>query len=201
MTLERVSPRERRTLLRGAGAIVALVALSRGFPAWRRWDAETRAGAAQLMAEAAGVEDIMRDEHTVRDSLLARNTRFLALAPRLLPGTTPATAAANLSALVSGAATVANVRVESVESQADSGGGETFNRVTARASLVGDVRGLMTTLAAIERGPTLLAVRELSIAQTEQAAPEGRPEVLRAQFVIEGLALADHAGRSRRAKP
>lgn len=197
--LARLSPRDRRTLLGGVGAIAAIVALGRGLPAWRRWDAETRAGAAELVAEAARAEASVRDERPTRDSLAARNGRFLALAPRLLEGATPATAAANLSAVVSGVATLSNVRVESVELQSDSGGAGSFRRVAVRASLVGDVRGVMATLAALERGPTLLAIRELAITQTEQAGPEDRAEVLRAQLVVEGLALAPRAaGRGER---
>ena len=199
--LVRLSPRDRRTLLGGVGVIVAIAAVGRGLPAWRRWAAETRQGSAELVAETERARATVRDERVVRDSLAARNARFLALAPRLLPGTTPATSAANLAAMVSGAAIVANVRVESLELQADSGGTDAFNRVAVRASLVGDVRGLMTVLATLERGPALLAVREMTITQTEQAASEDRAEVLRSEIVVEGLALAEREEPRAKVEP
>lgn len=188
-----LSPRDRRVLALGAATIGLLFALGRGVPALRRWEREQRAEAAELAAEAARARGSVRAHGVVRDSLKARETRFLALAPLLLGGETPAVAGATLASLVSGAAAACSVRLGAVQVRADSAGQGVFTRVAVRADAVGDVRGVTGFLAALERGPALLAVRELSVSQSEPAAPPDRPEVLRIELTVEGLVLSPRA--------
>src|ERR671938_1894657 len=114
---------------------------------------------------------------------------MLALAPALLSGDTPAAAGATLAGLVSGAAARASVRLGVLQVRADSLGHGTFTRIAVTGSATGDVQGVAELLSALEHGPTLLAVRALSVSQTDPAAPVDRMEVLHVDFAVEGLML------------
>ena len=126
----------------------------------------------------------------------------------MVPGDGPTSAAGELATFVSGTATAADVAVGALQVQVDTaerggaGGdaGSPFARVSVQGDLTGDVHGLTYFLSEIEGGLFLLSVRELAITQPEPAAPSDRPETLRAQFVVEGIALrggADGASRER----
>jgi hypothetical protein len=180
---------ERRVLLLGAVSISTLVLLSRGGPAWLAWQREARASAAEAAGELAGAQLLVRLRGVLGDTLNARSARYLALAPAVLSGRSPAAAGATLAGLVSGAAAAAGVRLGAVQVLSDSAGPSTFTRVSVRADATGDVRGLTRLLEALERGPTLLAVREISVTQPEPAATPNRAESLRVEIVVAGLAL------------
>lgn len=217
-----ISRRDRRTLLAGTGTLVALVALAKGLPAWRAWDADVRAAAAETVAEAARAERRVLALPALRDTLAARNARYLDLAELIVPGEGPAAAAGELGAFVSGSATAADLAVGAMQVRVDTAdaapaspppvaiarpadrprSASPFARVSVQGDLTGDVFGLTSFLADIERGPMLLAVRELAITQPEPGAPADRPEMLRVLFVVEGIALwreprgaARHAAR------
>lgn len=125
----------------------------------------------------------------VADSLRARNARYLALAPALLDGDTPAAAAATLAGLVSGAASGAQVRMGAIQLRIDTTARGAFVRVGVRADATGDVEGITGMLATLERGPEVLVFRELAITQPEPGAGDDRPEALRVELVVEGLAV------------
>lgn len=193
----RVSSRDRRVLMIGVATCLTLVAGTRGVPALVSWTRAARENAAQLRAEVARASSGVASGDATRDSAAARNARYLALAPRLLAGETTAGAGGSLASLVTGAAAEANVRLGSVQIRADTAQGGTFTAVTLRADLTGDISGLTSMLAALERGQTLLAVRELSITQPEPAAGDDRPEVLRADILVESLMVTPRRGPSR----
>lgn len=189
------SARDRKTLAAGALAVVTIVGVARAVPHARRLVEEAREGASAAHREAMAALGSVAGARSVSDSLQARNARFLALAPQLVAGDTPALATAELAGMISAAAAGSNVRIGALQLRSDSAGHGTFRRVTVRASLTGDIRGLAALLAALERGPTLLSVRELAITQPEPAAGDDRPESLRAEVVVDGLALsAPHGG-------
>ena len=185
----RLTPRDRRVLTVGAISCAALAMGARGIPALMRWTRDSRAAAAQLVGEEARARTSIARAAETRDTLAARNARYLALAPRLLDGETAAGAGGTLASIVSGAATASNVRLGSVQIRADSTRRGAFTSVAVRADLTGDIRGISEMLATLEKGPALLAVRELSITQPEPAAGDDRAEVLRAEVVVEGLML------------
>lgn len=199
----RLSTRDRRTVALGAAVIVALVFLSRGLPALREWHNESVAEAKELTTEEHRAESSVRNEAVVRDSQSRRGARYLALAPRLVAGSTPSAAAGTLASFVSGSATLAGVRMGAVTVRHDSTKGGTFTRIVVRASGTGDVRGVTALLRTLESGPVLLRVRELSVTQPEPAAGNDRPESLRLELVVEGLALASQtrADASSRSSP
>ena len=185
-----MSDRDRRTLVTGAGIIVALVLLSRGLPAWRRWDADTRASAAEMATEAARAEATVRLLPASLDSLQARRERYVTLGRGVLDGESTAAAGASLASLVSGAAARAGVQIGSVQVRPDSAGAGTFMRIAVQADGTGDLGAITRMLGMLEGGRELLAIRQLSLTQPNPGGPAEQPEALRMDIVVEGLALA-----------
>lgn len=181
--------RERRVLVAGGVLIIGMVALSRGIPAWTAWQHEARAAAAELAEEVARAEASVRGLEAMVDSLEARKERFVDLAPLLIGVKSPAAAASSLTLLINGVAQAAGVRVSAVRVGQDSTVDAVLRRVRVSAELEGDVRGIATLLSTLERGPTLLAIRELAITQPDPASPGDRPEALGVQLTVEGLAV------------
>jgi hypothetical protein len=162
-----------------------------------QWTRDRRASAAQLSAEAVRARISVAHLEETRDTLAVRNVRYLALAVHLLEQQTPAGAGGSLASILSDVAASSNVRVGSVQIRADTANVGAFIRVTVRAELTGDIRGLAELLSAIEQSQTLLAVRALSISQPELGAGDERAEVLRAELVLEGLMPSTRGRRSR----
>jgi type II secretory pathway component PulM len=184
-----LSPRERRTVVLGGGAILLVLLLFKVFPAWRRWDEGVRASAAELVAEAASSEAGVRTLSAAVDSAEARQARLAWLGPLVLDGESPAAAGAALAGLVSAAATGAGVHLSAVQVRSDAVRASTFVRVSVRADATGDLGGVTRMLEALERGPELLAVREIALTQPDAGGASDRPESLRLEVVVEGLAL------------
>jgi hypothetical protein len=185
-----LSSRDRRTLAIGAGIIILLVLLSRGIPAWRRWDASTRAGAAEMATEAARAESPVRQLPAALDSLQARRGRFVTLGRGVLDGGSAAAAGASLASLVSGAAARSGVQLGSVQVRPDTSGAGAFLRIVVQADGTGDLPAITRLLALLEGGPELLAVRGVSLTQPNPGGPAEQPEALRVELTVEGLALA-----------
>jgi hypothetical protein len=99
--------------------------------------------------------------------------------------------------MVSSAASAAGVRLDAVQTRADTTRAGSFTPVVVRASAVGDVRGVSRLIATLERGPTLIVLRELSISQSDPAASSERVEALRVELVAEALTLGRVARRTR----
>ena len=173
-----------------AGFIVcALLVLSRGMPTWLAWRAATRLRAAEATDELARSETAVRAQQTIRDSIAAGGRRYVALAPLLVGGGIKTSPDGILAGVVSDAAGEANLRITNLQVQLDSATSPTFTRVSVRTTATGDIRGLTRLLEILEQGPILLAVRELVVSQPEPAAPSARPEALRMELRVEGLAL------------
>jgi hypothetical protein len=191
------SQRDRRALLVGAITVFTMMALSRGLPAWSAWQRRVREDARVSRAGAERARALLGIHGAIEDSLAARDERFVALAPKLLGGESPTAAGATLAGLVSGAAAGAGVRLGAVEIRPDTAGPGAFTRVAVRADATGDIRGVTKMLAALERGPTLLAIRSFSIDQPEPAAASDRMEALHVTLEVEGLMLTprDQAAR------
>jgi hypothetical protein len=188
MTLA-MSDRDRRTLLLGALVVGALVAGVRGVPAVRGWQESARAASAEMQDAVARAEGALAHLAPALDSLEARRERFIALAPGVVDGDTRAAAGAALASRLSGAAAGAGVRMGAVQVRPDTVSTGTFTRIVARADATGDLPALARLLADLERGPELLAIREISINQPEAGGPADRPEALRMELAVEALAL------------
>jgi hypothetical protein len=193
-----ISERDRRVLTIGVVSIGLLLLVGRGIPAWSRWDADARASAAELEAEAVNAEAAVRALPALRDSSAARRQRLAVLAPALVSGESEASAGAALASLVSGAASRAGVQLGAVQlARPDSTARTVFTRVRVSTDATGDLPSLLRFLRALEGGPTMLAVREWSISQPNAGGPADRPEQLRLELSVEGLA----AGRATEARP
>lgn len=195
--IPRVSERDRRTLAAGGIIVLLLLFAGRGLPAWRRWDADVRASAAEMRAEAARAEQTVRLLPASLDSLEARRARLVALGRGVLDGESTAASGAALASLVSGAAARAGVRIGSVQVRPDTASAGTFMRIAVRADGTGDLPAITRMLALLEGAPELLAVREISITQPNPGGPAEQPEALRVELAVEGLALARPAGIPR----
>jgi threonine dehydrogenase-like Zn-dependent dehydrogenase len=191
-----ITARDRRTLAIGAGAIGCLLTIARGLPAWRSWLSDGRAAAAEQIRAAQEADALVSEAGAMRDTLAARNARYVALAPMLVSGDTPAEASASLASVMSSAASGAGVKLGTVQLRpaADTGARRTFVRVGVRADVVGDIAGIAALLASLERGPIRLRVQDVTVTQPDAASPRDRVEALHAEITIEGLAL-NHGGR------
>jgi hypothetical protein len=183
------SRRDRRILVFGFMTVMPLLVIARGFPAWRRWDLASRESAAARLQQAAHARTIIGRARVTHDSLAARQQRFMTLAPLLLRGDTPAMAAAALVSLISTTAMGSSVRLGPVQVRPDTSTRGVFSRVAVHAEITGDVRGVSAFLSTLEQGPTLLAVRELTISQMEPGGAPERAEALHVQLVAEALML------------
>ncbi|MDB4878546.1 MAG: hypothetical protein JWM41_4992 [Gemmatimonadetes bacterium] len=114
--------------------------------------------------------------------------RFAAIDSSLIGGNSPAAAAANLASAVEDFADDAPMRISALQIHADTAARPGLSRVAVRMTAVADVAGLAAFLRAVDGGVRHLAVRELAISQAEPAAPDSKPEMLRIDVLIEGLA-------------
>jgi hypothetical protein len=185
-----ISPRERKMLIGGALAIGGIIGGTRGLPWWRnqRESAAEEAREAKIQVETA--RTITRNRSLLRDSAAARARRYVDLGNRVLRGRVTGAAGAELSAAVAAAAEDAGLRLASIQVQPDSVRLGDFVRVSVRADFCGDVRGISNLLRELERGPLILNIRQLGIAQPEPLADDTRPETLRSHVVVEALALS-----------
>lgn len=187
-----ITQREKRVVAGGVLAVAIMLGVGRGLPAVRAWRSAAVARAALQTGRAADAEASTHGLRARIDTVEARQGRLARLAPALLDGSTPATAGASLSAILSGAAARAGVRLNSVQLVSDSVTEErTFLRVALHADATGDVAGVTRMLALLESGPELLAVRGLTLTQPDPASLG--PEQLHAELTVEGLALAKGA--------
>ncbi|PYP60080.1 MAG: hypothetical protein DMD40_01980 [Gemmatimonadetes bacterium] len=188
--IESLATRDRRALTVGVVTIGALILGFRGVPAWLRWRMDVRASAAEAIAQERRVHAVVAGFSQSLDSLGARAGRFRSMGPAFLTGATPAEAAATLAALVGEIARSSLVRIDALELHVDSAtAGYDMPRVRLDAQATADVAGLAALVRNLEKGPTLLAVRRLSVRPQSVESPANQVEALAIQFNLEGLVL------------
>ena len=185
-----MTPRDRRVLMLGGGVILAAVVLLRLGPWAVRAHAALRDRAVESTLAVARAHALLTSGPVIRDSLGPALAGVVALAPRLLDGATAAEAGATLAGQVSAAAAQSGLRVLRIDPLPDSAG--LFGRVSVRAELEGDIRGLVRWLKAVERGDLLLTVPAFSVATNEEPAPSGA-EALRIEASVAGYFLRREA--------
>jgi hypothetical protein len=189
--------REHRIVLGGGLLILALVTTSHVLPPLLRWRLKMVEMAAETTGEANRAR-MVTNESPATSALLSRKKReFVALAPVFLGTKSRADAAGSLAALISGTAQYSGMRIGSIQIRADTSVDDVIKRVQARASLTGDVRGVMSLLHSLERGPELIAVRELSLNQPEPGSAAEKPEALQLEILVQGVFFDVAAARSR----
>ncbi len=166
-----MSARERRTVVWGAGIVLAATLIVRGLlPFVQSWQArEDRltavlARTAQLQALAAQTPQLTQAA-TIAERELAGAPR------RVLHARSAALAASSLQSLLQEASDGAGLAVNRVEVSPD---GDAV--VVGTLSVVGDIHGLAALLGTLERGPRVVQIERLSI--TQNTALRGAPDVL-----------------------
>ena len=195
MTAMALSSRDRTPLLAGTSIILALIFVSRGIPAWVRWERRVRDDAAVANAEAAASQRAVRSAPVLSQIAQHIERRYLALAPALLTGDDRATAGAALISTVNSAARAAGVQVGALQIEMDTAASAEAAAgivpIRVRGDGAGDIGGVARFLATIEGNVPLLAVRELTITPTDPHLTNDKPETLRLSFLIEGLEGSD----------
>jgi hypothetical protein len=198
MTGPTLSVRDRRVLVFGGMIVLAIAVLGRGVPALRAHAVEQRARAADAVHRAARAEWQARHAHEMQHALRQTRLRLAAYDSALVRGATPSEASASLAELVSDAVDGTDARLGSIQLGADSAGTPgALARVTAHASVSGELMSIALVLAALEQGPQLLAVRELSIGGAQPNLARNQREQLQAELVVDGLYRRAAAGRAR----
>ena len=184
-----MSPRDRKTLMVGVLGIATIVAAGRAIPMWRAWDEQTRTNAAELSTQLASLEERLKLLPALRDSARVRGVRAVAARERLIEAPTVATAGAALATQVADIADDLGLKVSAVQIRPDTLFRSGFARVAVSFTATGDVMHLVDLLAALEASDALMAVRELTVTPADVLLPDGRPEVIRFQLLIEALAV------------
>jgi type II secretion system (T2SS) protein M len=182
------SAKDRRTAVFGVVVVGSLIGFSRGLPALREWERARVSETSELSAKASSVRANVHMLGVMRDSLAARKQRLATMDSSMLSGTSAAAAAANLASSLDEIATSSHVKVTSMQLRADSAGAGALTKVTVRVSGTTDVAGLAAFLRTVEANDALLVVRELTVSQSEPAAPSSKPEALHVDIVVEALA-------------
>ena len=165
-----------------------MLLLGRGAPAWHEWEhAQTLAAqeSSLRLLRAQSAMDSRRVIIAMRSKLTAQ---LDALTEACVHATSATVAGAALATLMGDWGTESGIRITSTSVRADTARKVVFTRIAVRISATGDVEGLAEFLRAIESSDQLLALRELSIVQSDPSAPDSRAESLRFEIVVEGLA-------------
>jgi len=186
-------------LIVGATAIGGLLTLARGLPALTRWQNDKCSEAETLLADLAAARSGARQLPALRDSLRSREARLATIDSAIIIGPTPSAAAASLASELEDLADDASVKISAMQLHADSASSGALVQVGVRLTAVADVYGLLSLLRDIEGGTMLLAVRDLAVTQPEPAAPTSKPETLRVDLMVVGLARIESPAESRQA--
>ena len=179
--------RDVRTLLIGVVCVGSMLLVGKVIP---RMIAKRRAADTQLRltrAEVAQDRKIISHRKGTLKSLDETTTEFLGLSSAFLKGSSASQAAAALASVVADAADANGVHLSSVQPEADSANRTLLVPVIVHASGTGDVRGVSGMLRDLEGGEPLSEVRQLTIAQSDPAAPADRMEALHIEFTVRGL--------------
>lgn len=181
--------RDRRALSWGAAAVGAAVIGLRLLP--------VIASAARGLREDVTQARLMRDRMAaavravpvIADSAADLRRAFVAVAPALLPGDSRAEALASLSAQLNLVADRSRAELQRADDAADSLRVERLRRLTVRATIETDTRGLAAFLRALATGSPLLSVGAVRLVGQDPASGEGVAEVLNVELSVSGWYL------------
>jgi len=188
MSQMELSPRDRRTLVVGATVLLPLILAGKVLPAAFDWQRRRLQEATLVLAKAGEAHASRLSFPALRDTLIARRARLARLDSLLLGGASLYSAAAELASVVGALADSAAIKVGSLQLRTDSAAHVKIATVSVRLSGLSDVAGLTAFLRAVEGGARPLIVRELLVVPADPGAPDAKPEVLRIDAVVEGLA-------------
>lgn len=185
-----ISSRDRRTLVIGALVVAASLVVFRGIPAWYVWTMSTVSEAQRSLQDLSVTKGQIEENRILTERSDSIVRAYSELNSTLLHGDTPPQAVAVLASHVSEIAMNAGVRLGTVQLLTDSvRTNQEVYRVRVRVDGTGDIRGITTLFSLLESmGTPLLAIRTVSISQSDVMAPPERAETLRVAFVVEGIA-------------
>ena len=187
MTLA-ISTHDKRVLMIGAGALAIIVAGPRLCTRALAWNAEARGSAASLVAELQRERTSIRALPITRESLVVQRVTLMGLDSTILEGEASPLAGAALAEVVSDVAEATKTQLANLQVHTDSLTGTTFLPVQVQVSVTGDWESLVRFIAHLENGQPTVVLRALSVsASLDQNTGPGKPEVMRADLLIEAL--------------
>ena len=182
-----VGRRDRRTLIVGIAACAMIVAVGRGAPLLRQWEAARLTAAADAERQLAAASAAADMATSIEDDASRTREQAAAADSALLHGATPAAAAAALALLLSDRADSTGLGITSESVRADTGFIRGFARARVRLSATADVRGLTRFLASVEGSPHLLAVRDMTVSQPDPSADDDHPRICGSKWLLKRL--------------
>jgi Type II secretion system (T2SS), protein M subtype b len=196
-----LSKRDRRTLFAGALVVVAIAAGGKGLPALARWQESARSASNVLVARALRAEASAQNRPAVRTALASVRTRLESSGSMLLPAESVVAATASLVDAIGEATDASGAELASMQPTIDTTRGAVLLHPTARVTVIGSAEHVVDFLAAIEEGPALLEIRELSLTIMDQGSVLSQNRSIRAELLIGGLARVQAAPLAERVAP
>jgi Type II secretion system (T2SS), protein M subtype b len=196
-----ITQRERRTLLIGA-FVIAVVAIARAIPSAINWRTSEMRAAEEIVTRLRSASVLIGAEREIRDSLRRRLERLAENDSAFMHVSSSSLAEASFATWIAEFAEATDVGLEVVHVKADTGSRTSFGHVVARVTATADLESLASFLAAVESGPLLVTVSEMTIVQPEPGIPSARTERLRAEIAVQTLmqnrVLVSESGGDRR---
>ena len=189
-SLAHMLPRAQDRRALGAGVLVigSMLLVGRGVPAWLQWEQSQRLAVQESHQRLRRAQSAIRAHRAILTMRGQLAGRLDSLSSAHLQATSATMACAALAAMLSDLGDASAIRVTSISVRPDAATKAAFTRIAVRVSATGDVEGLADYLRGIESSAQMLAVRELSVAQTDPTAPDSRAESLRFEILVEALA-------------
>lgn len=176
-----------RVLILGTACIAIILGTGKGVPIWLHWRADTAHELDGAQARLTRDQRLVASRRAVRASLDHQTTLFLGLSQAFLKGKSASQGAASLASILADAGDANGVHLSSLQPEADSTSRSLIVPVMVRASGTGDIRGIAGMLRDLEAGVPLIEIRELTVGQSDPAAPADRMEALHVELTIRGL--------------
>ncbi len=188
-----MTPRDRLTLQVGAGVVVLAVLVLRVVPLAVSSIGRAGARLAERRALLLETNAAMRGLSSMEDSARTLTSRVVALAPRLLAGPTAPSALSDLSGRLTAIAARHHAALVALEALPDSAGAGSLRRLSARAVLETDFRGVAEILAVLGRDAVALRAERIVVTPTDPYAAAAQAEQLRVELRLSGWYLVQAA--------
>jgi type II secretory pathway component PulM len=194
----RLNARDRRALRLGAALLLCAAFVRFGGLPLVAALSESRSAFQRETALLNREYRLLRDARALPARFDTAANEYLSLATALLPGSTADEIIAHLAARVERIAARSPVlltRIEQITADADTSGIEAYR---LRVEGEGDLEGILSVVAALEAGPRLLRVDDLSLhtRNSEALIPDvglgGELDVIAFALVVTGFALPPH---------
>ncbi|MGD8319595.1 MAG: type II secretion system protein GspM [Gemmatimonadota bacterium] len=168
------------------GGVVSLLSLLIAFvliPQARRWsdrEAEIRLKSEQL----ARLQGMLAQAESVQQSVADLDHLRRSADRRLLGGATAAVASSSLQLLLNRYTTESGMELQRVDAAGQTAGPGPLQRVPARVTVQGDIRGLVDLLVLLHQAETLIAVDEMRVSASPGYAQA--PDLITASVGLHG---------------